>query len=68
MLAYCDKIAHEIKKALDGVVTEGDELLADVSKIHWDLHPEEGYFLSTKKTIEVQDAFQKKYRVTVEEI
>jgi hypothetical protein len=32
-----------------------------------DLHPEEGYFMSTKKTIEVEDINGKVYLVTVEE-
>jgi hypothetical protein len=66
-LAYCDKIAHEIKAALDGVVAAGDELIAEVGKINWDLHPTEGYFLSPKKSIIVRDRNGKAYSITIEE-
>jgi hypothetical protein len=64
-LAYCDKIAHEIRLALaprdvDGIITE-------VGPIKWDLHPEGGYMVSTAKTIMVYDCNGKAYRVHVEE-
>jgi len=44
-----------------------DTLIMGVGRPKMDLHPTEGYFLSTKKTIEVQDTNGKKYLVTVEE-
>lgn len=60
-MAYCDYIAIEIKKAIANVwhFKAGD--------IEWDLHPEEGYMLSTRKTLTVTDASGKMYKVTVEE-
>jgi hypothetical protein len=69
-LAYCDFIAHHIKKALesthscsslDGVV------ITSVSKVNYDLDSN-GSFKSTKKTLTVQDHNNKLYKVTVEEI
>lgn len=62
-LAYCDLIAHLIKKYLNS-----DERGIKVDKIHYDLHPDHGYFLSTKKTLDITDFNGKKYRVVVEEI
>ena len=64
-LAYCDYIAHTISKELKANDTE--RLLASVSRPKYDLS-ESGSFQSTKKTIEVEDRFGKKYRVTVEEV
>jgi hypothetical protein len=43
-------------------------MLANVSPIKWDLHPEGGYLVTTKKTLEMTDKFGRSYRVTVEEI
>jgi hypothetical protein len=64
-LAYCDYIAHTISKELKANDTE--RLLSSVSRPQYDL-TESGGFKSTKKTIEVEDRFGKKYRVTVEEV
>lgn len=64
-LAYCDYIAHTISKELKANDTE--RLLSSVSRPQYDLTPT-GSFRSTKKTIEVEDRFGKKYRVTVEEV
>ena len=64
-LAYCDYIAHTISKELKANDTE--RLLSSVSRPKYDLTPEGG-FASTKKTIDVEDRFGKKYRVTVEEV
>ena len=50
-LKYCDYIADVIKKSL--CADEG--LVSEVGHIQMDLHPEEGYFVSTKKTIPVKD-------------
>ena len=65
-LAYCDKIADTIRKALlkydeDGILN------GPVGKIEWDLHPTEGYFLSPKKLIKVWDSNGKAYSITIEE-
>ena len=66
MLAYCDKIADVIRKAL--LKYDEDHIIGLVGRIQMDLHPSEGYFQSTKKTIEVTDMNGKFYRVTVEEL
>jgi len=58
---YCDFIAHAIKRRL----SKEDDL--KIGNIKYDLHPEEGWYLSPKKTIEVEDWNGKKYTVTVEE-
>jgi len=65
-LAYCDKIADTIRKALlkydeDGILN------GPVGNIEWDLHPTEGYFLSPKKMIKVWDSNGKAYSITIEE-
>jgi hypothetical protein len=62
-LAYCDLIAHLIRKYLND-----DENNIKVENINWDLHPTEGYFISTKKTLDVIDFNGKQYKITVEEI
>lgn len=64
-LAYCDYIAHTISKELKA--NDSERLLSSVSRPQYDL-TESGSFASTKKTIEVEDRFGKKYRVTVEEV
>lgn len=66
MLAYCDKIADTIRKAL--VEYDPDNIIGLVGRVRMDLHPTEGYFQSTKKTIELTDMNGKMYRVTVEEV
>ena len=63
MLAYCDKIAHEIRTAL----RRTDSSIADVGVVRLDLHPTEGYLLSTRKSINVRDINGKEYLITVEE-
>jgi len=65
-LAYCDKIADVIRKAL--VKYDEDNILnGPVGRIEWDLHPTEGYFLSPKKLIKLWDSNGKAYTVTIEE-
>jgi hypothetical protein len=64
-VAYCDYIAHTISKELK--VNDTEKLLASVSRPQYDL-TESGAFASTKKVINVEDRFGKKYRVTVEEV
>jgi len=65
MLAYCDKIADTVRRALSQ--DDEDGIIAMCSFPKMDLHPTEGYFLSTKKTIIVEDMNGKRYVVTVEE-
>lgn len=64
-LAYCDKIATECRKALLGYDPDG--LIGLVGPVKFDLHPEDGYMVSTKKTFEVCDMNGKWYVVTVQE-
>jgi len=65
-LAYCDKIADVVRKAL--LKYDPDNIIGLIDPIKWDLHPTKGYFVSTKKTIDLCDMNGKKYRITVEEI
>lgn len=70
MLAYCDYIADAVQKGLirDQHMNPDRIKLNDVSKVQMDLHPDKGYFVSTKKTISVEDMNGKKYKITVEEV
>ena len=69
MLAYCDFIAHHIKKALESthssVALDGVAITA-VSKVGYDVDSS-GSFKSTKKTLTIRDHNNKLYTVTVEE-
>ena len=65
MLAYCDKIADSIRKAM--IRSDPDGIIGPVGPIKMDLDPVGGYFVSTKKTIMVWDMNGKAYSVTVEE-
>lgn len=67
-LAYCDYIGHLINTTLLQDSTSSCGLVESTNGVKMDLHPTEGYFVSTKKTIEVTDVNGKKYMVTVEEI
>lgn len=66
MIAYCDKIADVVRKAL--LKYDPDGIVGLVDQIQMDLHPSEGYFMSTKKTIKVCDMNEKWYKITVEEV
>ena len=66
MLAYCDKIADVVRKAL--LKYDPDGIIGLIDPIKMDLHPVKGYMLSTKKTIDMCDMNGKKYRITVEEV
>ena len=66
MLAYCDKVMSVIRKSLLQFDPSG--IIGLVGPVKMDLHPEEGYLQSTKKTLEVSDMNRKWYRVTVEEV
>lgn len=68
MLAYCDYIADRIRQRIKGDILLGDDYMSTVGSVQWDLHPEEGYFVSTKKTLMVTDKNGKEYRITVEEV
>ena len=65
MLAYCDYIAALIRGNLKA--NDVDKLLASVSAPRLHLAAS-GSFLSTKKTLDVEDRYGKKYKVTVEEV
>lgn len=65
-MVYCDKIADVIRKGL--LKYDPDQIIGLVGGVKYDLHPEEGYFVSTKKTIDMTDMTGKAYRVTIEEI
>ena len=65
-LAYCDKIASVIKSAL--LKHDPDGIIGLVDGVNMDLHPTEGWLVSTKKTIKVCDMNEKWYKVTVEEL
>lgn len=69
MLAYCDYIADQIHTTLD-TNSKYDTMtkVGKVGPIKFDLHPEAGYLVSTKKTITVSDINGRQYRVTVEEV
>jgi len=66
-LAYCDYIAACISKCLIKEAKEFGGYIKSCSHPQMDLHPDEGYFISTKKTLEVEDMNGKRYIVTVEE-
>jgi len=59
---YCDYIAQQIRDAL---LKTPDDILGHVGSVKLDLHPEEGYMLSTKKTLQVQDNNGLSYTITV---
>jgi len=65
--SYCDYIAATCARALDEDLLEAD-LIVRVSGPHWDLHPTEGYFLSTAKSVTVEDRSGKRYEILVKEV
>ena len=65
MLAYCDKIADVVRKSL--LKYDPDGIVSFVNGVSMDLHPSDGYLVSTKKTIKVSDMNGKWYKITVEE-
>ena len=70
-LVYCDYIADRIRKSLFDVSFAGKNygrIVKGVGNIKWDLDPEGGYMVSTKKEITVNDVNGRAYRITVEEI
>jgi hypothetical protein len=67
-MAYCDYIASVIRKGMVSDTSSPLSYIKNVSGVHYDLHPNEGYMMSTAKTIVVEDKNGKHYRVTVEEM
>ena len=65
MFEYCDFIADKIRNLF---VEETNEIVAAVGKVQMDLHPQEGYYVSSKKTIIITDCNLNKMRVTIEMI
>ena len=65
MIAYCDKIADTVRKALLKYARDG--IIGLVQGTKSDLHPEGGWFVSPKKTIELCDMNGKDYIITIEE-
>ena len=63
-LAYCDKIAHEIRLAL--APRDVDGIIAEVGPIKFDLD-EHGAFRSPAKSITVYDMNGKAYIISVQE-
>ena len=61
-VVYCDWIADLASKAVNGISTP-----FKTGSVEMDLHPEHGYFQSTKKTFSVTDPNGRQYKVTVEE-
>ena len=66
MMAYCDYIAELISKEMKSEDDKYMRLLSSVSRPLYDLGLQ-GQFQSTKKVINVEDRYGKKYTITVEE-
>ncbi|MDA9373921.1 hypothetical protein N9R43_00930 [bacterium] len=66
-MVYCDYIADRIHRLVSNDIGDNQTMLLNIGKAALDLHPTEGYFVSTKKTMEITDANGKVYVVTVEE-
>lgn len=67
VLTFCDYIAFLISTDLKYFDSKQEKLLASVGVINGDFD-KNGKFLSTKKTINVEDRYGKNYRITIEEI
>lgn len=65
MLVYCDWIADQIKRHFTN--DKAENKIVEVSNIVMDLHPIDGYFLSTKKTMLMEDSNGTQYKITIEE-
>ena len=65
-LAYCDYIAHLIKKHLKDQDLRDKVLIDTVGSIRFDLD-QHGRMLSSKKQISVVDIQGKTYTITIEE-
>lgn len=64
-MVFCDRLAF----VLNSHIKNGaDDFFPLSTPINMDIHPIEGYFVSTKKTFGVQDINGKNYMVTIEEV
>lgn len=66
-LVYCDCIAYNIQKKMVDCLEDTNSFLKEVGGVRLDLHKDEGWLQSTKKTVNVEDINGKKYRITIEE-
>jgi hypothetical protein len=66
-LVWCDYIAHLIKSNLKYEDSKDQNYLSSVGNAKLDLD-ENGFMLSSKKTILVEDRNGKPYKITVEEV
>jgi hypothetical protein len=66
-LSYCDLIADNLRKSILKATSDMDSSIIDVTPIVFDLDPEDGFMVSTKKTFHVMDRNEKTYNVTIEE-
>lgn len=64
--AYCDYIAHLIKKTISVADQREGNMLGAIGKVKLDLD-EDGVFLGTTKTIELEDRFGKRYVIMIAE-
>lgn len=64
-MVYCDKFAAAIKDALNR--HDPDGIIAGCGRVRFDLDLENGYMVSTKKTMFAADMFGRQYKITVEE-
>ena len=66
-MKYCDGIASICRSAIrEWIDGEFENAIQSVGPIKYDLH-EDGYLLSTTKTISVEDVYGQKYKITIEE-
>ena len=66
-MKYCDGIAAICRSAIrEWIDGEFENAIQSVGPIRYDLH-EDGYLLSTTKTISVEDVYGQKYKITIEE-
>ena len=66
-MKYCDGIAAICRSAIrEWIDGEFKNAIQSVGPIKYDLH-EDGYLLSTTKTISVEDVYGQKYKITIEE-
>lgn len=65
-LVYCDYVADRIAMTLKQF-DHANPLIFSVGHVKSDLHPDGGYLLTTKKTVEITDRNGRRYKITVEE-
>ena len=68
-MEYCDYIADRIRQGLNAAKEQAFGNIVDtVGPTQADLHPTEGWYQSSTRTIEVVDKNGQKYKVTVEAV